>query len=124
MVLAFDAARWEALAAARTRGDVGDGIARSRVARPAGLISFAGGFPDPQTFPRDGPRPCSRSLRQPARRPRFSTRRRAGSPERGHARGPARALQGSRPADDELMITSGGIEALELIAIVPRPAAT
>ena len=26
MALAFDSARWEALAAVRTRGDVGDGI--------------------------------------------------------------------------------------------------
>ena len=47
-------ARWERLFAARTRGDVGDGIAA--VLAFLGLpdiISFAGGFPDPLTFPRE-----------------------------------------------------------------------
>ena len=39
---------WEALAAARTRGDVGEGIASvlALLGLPD-LISFAGGFPDP-----------------------------------------------------------------------------
>ena len=42
---------WEALFAARTRGDVGEGIAAvlSFLGLP-GVISFAGGFPDPLTF--------------------------------------------------------------------------
>ncbi len=54
MAVAFDSARWEALAAARTRGDVGDGIASvlALLGRPD-VISFAGGFPDPETFPRE-----------------------------------------------------------------------
>ena len=54
MAVASDSARWEALAAARTRGDVGDGIASvlALLGRPD-VISFAGGFPDPETFPRE-----------------------------------------------------------------------
>ena len=46
--------RWDALAAARTRGDVGEGIASvlALLGLPD-LISFAGGFPDPATFPRE-----------------------------------------------------------------------
>src|SRR3954466_6185306 len=45
---------WEALFAARTRGDVGEGIASvlAMLGMPD-LISFAGGFPDPATFPRE-----------------------------------------------------------------------
>ena len=46
--------RREALFAARTRGDVGEGIASvlALLGMPD-VISFAGGFPDPETFPRD-----------------------------------------------------------------------
>ena len=53
MVVAPEARRWESLFAARTRGDVGDGVARvlAFLGR-ADVISFAGGFPDPLTFPR------------------------------------------------------------------------
>src|SRR6266545_1285846 len=45
---------WARLFAARTRGDVGEGIAAilSLLGVP-NLISFAGGLPDPQTFPRE-----------------------------------------------------------------------
>src|SRR6185436_17411100 len=46
--------RWDALVAARTRGEVGDGIAAvlAFLGVPD-LITFAGGFPDPRTFPRE-----------------------------------------------------------------------
>jgi DNA-binding transcriptional MocR family regulator len=54
MAVASDSARWATLAAVRTRGDVGDGIASvlALLGRPD-VISFAGGFPDPETFPRE-----------------------------------------------------------------------
>ena len=54
MTVTPETARWEALAAARTRGDVGEGIASvlALLGRPD-VISFAGGFPDPETFPRE-----------------------------------------------------------------------
>ena len=45
--------RWDALVAARTRGEVGDGIASVLAFLGPDLISFAGGFPDPETFPRE-----------------------------------------------------------------------
>jgi hypothetical protein len=42
--------RWEALYAARTRGDVGEGIAAVLgLLGVPDVISFAGGFPDPVT---------------------------------------------------------------------------
>ena len=52
MAVTPESRTWEALFAARTRAGAGDGIAAilGLVANPD-LISFAGGFPDPQTFP-------------------------------------------------------------------------
>jgi 2-aminoadipate transaminase len=109
--------RWDALVAARTRGDVGEGIASvlALLGLPD-LISFAGGFPDPATFPRER---MSALLQEFAAAGEVSAFQYA--PTRGLA-GPLDALadrleklQGSRPADHELLITSGGIEALELI---------
>src|SRR3981081_4593107 len=108
---------WDRLFAARTRGDVGEGIAAilEFLAEP-GLISFAGGFPDPLTFPRQR---ASQLLEEFAAAADWTAFQYA--PTRGLA-GPLdalatrlHALQGRRPADDELVITSGAIEALELV---------
>src|SRR4030088_1143698 len=54
MAVTPETRRWEELFAARTRGDVGEGIAAilGFLGVPD-LISFAGGFPDPLTFPRE-----------------------------------------------------------------------
>ena len=117
MALAFDLARWEALAAARTRGDVGDGIASvlAMLGRPD-VISFAGGFPDPETFPRERVATLLQEFAAAGESAAFQY-----APTRGLA-GALDALadrlerqQGRRPAENELLITSGGIEALELI---------
>jgi 2-aminoadipate transaminase len=117
MALAYDPARWEALAAERTRGEVGDGIASvlALVGRPD-VISFAGGFPDPETFPREQ---VAALLQE------FATNGESTAFQYAPTRGLAGTLdviadrlerqQGVRPSEDELLITSGGIEALELI---------
>jgi 2-aminoadipate transaminase len=117
MAVTPDVARWERLFAARTRGGVGEGIAA--VLAFLGLpdiISFAGGFPDPRTFPRER---TSELLAEFAAAGEASAFQYA--PTRGLA-GPLDALasrlektQGRRPVDDELLITSGAIEALELV---------
>ena len=107
---------WDALFAARTRGEVGSGIAEvlAYLARPE-LISFAGGFPDPQTFPRE---------RAAALLDEFAASGESAAFQYGPTRGLAGTVdaiagrldtsQGRRPADDELLVTSGAIEALEL----------
>jgi 2-aminoadipate transaminase len=109
--------RWDALFAQRTRGDVGDGIAAvlAFLGVP-GLISFAGGFPDPLTFPRERASQLLAEFAEAGEAQAFQY-----APTRGLA-GPLDALagrietlQGRRPADDELLITSGGMEALELV---------
>jgi 2-aminoadipate transaminase len=109
--------RWDALVAARTRADVGEGIASvlALLGMP-GVISFAGGFPDPETFPRERVSTLLQEFVASGETSAFQY-----APTRGLA-GPLDAvadriekLQGRRPADDELLITSGAIEALELI---------
>jgi 2-aminoadipate transaminase len=108
---------WEALAATRTRGDVGEGIASvlALLGMPD-VISFAGGFPDPETFPRER---IASLLQEFAAAGELSAFQYA--PTRGLA-GPLDAFadrietsQGRRPAENELLITSGSIEALELV---------
>jgi 2-aminoadipate transaminase len=117
MAVTAQTSRWEELFAARTRADVGDGIAQvlAFLGVP-GLISFAGGFPDPLTFPRDRTRVLLAEFAESIEVDAFQY-----APTRGLA-GPLDAvadriesLQGRRPADDELMLTSGAIEALDLI---------
>jgi 2-aminoadipate transaminase len=117
VALTFDATRWEALAAARTRGDVGDGIASVLgLLGRSDVISFAGGFPDPETFPRERVALLLQEFAETGESAAFQY-----APTRGLAgaldalAGRIERLQGRRPAEAELMITSGGIETLELI---------
>jgi 2-aminoadipate transaminase len=110
--------RWSELFARRTRAGVGGGILEIlALAADSELIPFAGGFPDPQTFP--GAQAAS-FLEEIVETGDLSALQYA--PTRGLP-GPLdalatrlEALQGRRPAHDELMITSGGIEGLELLA--------
>lgn len=113
-----DTRRWDALAARRTQSGSGDGIASVLAALGrADLISFAGGFPDPATFPRQRIQTLLGEFATSSEATAFQY-----APTRGLA-GTLDALadrlertQGQRPDDDELMITSGGIEALGLLA--------
>src|SRR3954468_19970025 len=115
--MAVETRRWDDLFAARTRGDVGEGIAS--VLAFLGLpdiISFAGGFPDPLTFPREHAAELLQEFAAAGEASAFQY-----GPTRGLS-GPLDALasrierlQGRRPDDGELLITSGAIEALELV---------
>src|SRR5690349_21447135 len=117
MAVTAQTSRWEELFAARTRADVGDGIAQvlAFLGVP-GLISFAGGFPDPLTFPRERTRALLAEFAASGEVDAFQY-----TPTRGLAgpldavAGRIESLQGRRPGDDELLLTSGAIEALELI---------
>ncbi len=118
MAVTPETQRWNGLFAARTHGDVGEGIADIlALLGVPDVISFAGGFPDPLTFPRER---ASELLAEFAAADEASAFQYA--PTRGLAgtldalAGRLEAVQGRRPADDELVITSGAIEALELVA--------
>ena len=117
MTVTPESGLWDALAATRTRGDVGEGIASvlALLGMPD-VISFAGGFPDPETFPRERVSALLQEFVAAGEDSAFQY-----APTRGLA-GPLDAFadrletqQGRRPADDELLITSGAIEALELV---------
>jgi 2-aminoadipate transaminase len=109
--------RWDELYAARVGSDVGEGIADilALLGRPE-LISFAGGFPDPTTFPRERAASLLAEFAEADEASAFQY-----APTRGLAgpldalAGRIDALQGRRPAADELLITSGAIEGLELV---------
>jgi 2-aminoadipate transaminase len=108
--------RWDALVAARTRGDVGEGIASvlALLGKP-GVISFAGGFPAAETFPREHVSTLFEEFVATGEASAFQyapTRGLAGTLDVFADR--LERLQGRRAADDELLITSGAIEALEL----------
>src|SRR4051794_20439289 len=117
MAVAPDTARWDSLFAARTRGDVGDGIAAvlAYLGTPD-VISFAGGVPDPRTFPAGRAAALLAEFAAAGETSAFQY-----APTRGLA-GTLAALadrlevvQGRRPRDDELLITSGAMEVLELV---------
>src|SRR3954454_5316992 len=101
---------WQASFAERTRAGAGDGIAAilGLLANPD-LISFAGGFPDPRTFPADRGASLVGELDSSA----FQY-----APTQGLAgtRDAIASRLERRPEDSELLVTSGGIEALELVS--------
>src|SRR5918911_4908578 len=101
---------WQAAFAERTRAGAGDGIAAilGLLGNPD-LISFAGGFPDPRTFPIERVAALVGELDASA----FQYAPTMGLP--GTREAIASRLD-RRPDDDELLVTSGGIEGLELVA--------
>lgn len=106
------------MATASETRDRGDGIAAIlALLGVPGLISFAGGFPDPATFPRERAATLLAEFAASGETNAFQY-----APTRGLA-GPLDAVasrleatQGRRPADDELLIASGAIEGLELVS--------
>jgi 2-aminoadipate transaminase len=118
MAIGAEQRRWSELFAARTRAGAGDGIAAilGLVANPE-LISFAGGLPDPSTFPSERAAELLRELADAGDGSAFQYAPTTGLPGMREALAARlEAQQGRRPADTELLVTSGGIEALELVA--------
>ena len=115
---------WEQLFAGRTRGEVGNGVeAVLAFLGVPDIISFAGGFPDPLTFPREraaallaefgaGNEAAIRRVRPHSRARRHARRRRRTARVRA---GPAAREQ--RPADHERI--NGRSRARR--QVVPRP---
>jgi 2-aminoadipate transaminase len=109
--------RWEALFAARTRAGGGEGLLEIlALAGVDDVISFAGGLPDPATFPGPAVAEILGELAAGGDASPFQY-----SPTGGLA-GPLdyvaerlERLDGRRPAGGELMLTSGAVEAMELV---------
>src|SRR6266508_4336802 len=117
MAVTPETRHWDRLFAARTRGDVGEGIAAvlAFLGRPD-VISFAGGFPAPLTFPRERASALLAEFAAEGEASAFQYAPTRGLPGPLDAlAGRLEALQGRRPAYGELLMTSGAIEALELV---------
>ena len=109
---------WGASLARRMR-DLGAGeiTAILALAGTTDVITFSGGFPDPQTFPTATLSGIASALiaGDPAVALQYSATE--GLPGlREFISGRLAAQEGHRPGDGELMITSGGIDCLELLA--------
>jgi 2-aminoadipate transaminase len=116
--------RWDAVFAGRTRAGGGEGlIAILALAAAEDVISLAGGLPDPGTFPGPVVAEILGELVERGDASPFQYSPTSGLPgPRDFVAGRLERLEGRRPADAELLLTSGAIEALELAgkALVDR----
>jgi 2-aminoadipate transaminase len=109
---------WNAGLARRTRTLGGGEItAILALAGASDVITFSGGFPDPATFPTDVLAQIAARLitEDPAVALQYSATEGIAS-VRDYVSGRLTALEGRTPGHGELMITSGGIDCMELIA--------
>jgi 2-aminoadipate transaminase len=108
---------WAPRLARRTRGRDGTLSAILALANAAGIINFSGGFPDHALFPTDTLRAIVDKLLHDDASVALQY-----APSEGIAstrellRSQVDRLQGRRPDEPELMVTSGGIDAITLIA--------
>jgi len=108
---------WSERFAQRARGDVGDGIAAVLgLSGAKDLISFGGGFPDPATFPDGALAEILAELIASGDASAFQYSPTQGlASVRAYLRERLAALEGLEPSEGELLVTSGGIEGLELL---------
>lgn len=109
--------RWSPTFARRTRGASGELAAILALASGSDLITFAGGFPDPKTFPVKVLADLTARLLAEDAAVALQYSPTPGLPGlRDALAGRLADTDGRRPADGELMVTSGNIDALGLLA--------
>jgi 2-aminoadipate transaminase len=118
MTAAPEVQNWTASFARRTQTLGGGEItAILSLAGATDVITFSGGFPDPATFPADVLRDIAIRLLDQDVAVALQYSPTEGLPGlRDYVAGRIETLQGQRPAAGELMITSGGIDCMELTA--------
>lgn len=107
----------EPLLAARTKIDVGEGLKEIlNLANAKDVISFAGGFPDPATFPGTDLVEILEGIVKSgdATAMQYSPTQGIDS-VRDYLQDRLETLQGVRPAIGEIMVTSGAVEAVDLV---------
>ena len=118
MTAALEQHDWSAGLAQRTRTLGGGEItAILALAGATDVITFSGGFPDPATFPTEilG-QIAGRLIAGDAAVALQYTATEGIAGVRDYVAGRLESLEGSRPGPGELMITSGGIDCMELLA--------
>jgi len=109
---------WDSGLARRARNlGAGEITAILSLAGASDVITFAGGFPDPATFPTGVLRDIAARLitEDPGVALQYSATEGIAS-VRDYVSGRLSSVQGRAPGSGELMITSGGIDCLELVA--------
>jgi len=109
---------WDADVARRTRGlGAGEITAILALAGASDVITFSGGFPDPATFPTGILAEIATRLisSDPGAALQYSATEGIAS-VREYVSGRLASVEGRAPEAGELMITSGGIDCLELVA--------
>jgi 2-aminoadipate transaminase len=107
------AGSWAGHFARRTRLRGGDELTAILAGGRPGVLSMTGGFPNPATFPTDVlDELAERALHDGAARQYAPVRGLPGP--RAFLRDRHEALQGRRPDEDELLVTSGGMECIGL----------
>jgi len=108
---------WRDRFAARARMDLGGDLAAIlALANAEDVISFGGGFPDPETFPNEVLADLLRELLTGGDASTLQYSPVEGLPgPRAYLRERLGALEGLEPSEAELVVTSGGIEALNLL---------
>jgi 2-aminoadipate transaminase len=102
--------------ARRTRLRGGDELATILAGSPPGVLSMTGGFPNPATFPTDEvDEIAARLLRDDAAVALQYTPTAGIASVREYLIDRQEQLQGRRPAFDELIVTSGGMECIALM---------
>ncbi|HEX6526523.1 MAG TPA: PLP-dependent aminotransferase family protein [Streptosporangiaceae bacterium] len=109
---------WSAVQAQRTRTlEAGEITAILALAGATDVITFSGGFPDPATFPRPVlAEIASRLIAEDAAVALQYSATEGLARLRDYLRRRIESVQGLAPAPDGLMITSGGIDCMELLA--------
>src|SRR5438552_1019155 len=106
------------LLAARARSGVGGGLVEILgLGVVPGIVSFAGGFPDPSTFPGTRLTDVFSELVETSDVSAFQYAPIEGLPSvLDYLADRLERLEGLRPADGELLVTSGGIDGLGLVS--------
>ena len=118
MTAALEQHDWSAGLARRTRALGGGEItAILALAGATDVITFSGGFPDPATFPAEILAQIAGRLIAGDAAEALQYTATEGLPGvRDYVAGRLESLEGARPGPGELMITSGGIDCMELLA--------
>ena len=109
-------ASWDSLLAQRAL-DADDSLAEvMRASNAPGVISFAGGFPNAATFPWEALPEAIAAIVEARDASAFQYPPVPGLPStRDYLAERVERLDGTRPADGELMLTSGGVEAMACV---------
>jgi 2-aminoadipate transaminase len=110
---------WANRFAGRTRIDLGGDIASIlALANAEDVISFGGGFPDPETFPKAELADLLRDLLASGDASTLQYSPVEGlAGTRAYLRERLGILEGAEPSESELMVTSGGIDGLQLLGM-------